>query len=78
MNPRVEKIPQPRSLYRSPKNVRVIKCRRFRLAGHVVRMEEGKSAFKIITGTPTGKRSLGRRRRRWMAMLGYIVNKYIY
>ena len=27
-------------------------------------MEEGKSAFKIITGKPTGKRPLGRPRRR--------------
>ena len=26
---------------------------------------EGKSAFKILTGTPTGKRPLGRPRRRW-------------
>jgi hypothetical protein len=23
-------------------------------------MEDGRSAFKILTGTPTGKRSLGR------------------
>ena len=28
-------------------------------------MEEGGSAFKILTGTPTGKRALGRPRRRW-------------
>ena len=28
-------------------------------------MEEGKSAFKILTGTPKGKRHLGRPRRRW-------------
>ena len=28
-------------------------------------MEESKSAFKILTGTPAGKRSLGRPRRRW-------------
>ena len=28
-------------------------------------MEEGKSAFKILTGTPTGKRPLGRPRHRW-------------
>ena len=28
-------------------------------------MEEGKSALKILTGKPTGKRSLGRPRRRW-------------
>ena len=28
-------------------------------------MEEGRSAFKILTGKPTGKRSLGRPRRKW-------------
>ena len=28
-------------------------------------MEEGRSTFKILTGTPTGKRTLGRPRRRW-------------
>ena len=38
---------------------------RLRWAGHVTRMEEGKSAFKILTGKPTGKRPLGRPRRRW-------------
>ena len=28
-------------------------------------MEEGKIAFKMLTGTPTGKRPLGRPRDRW-------------
>ena len=28
-------------------------------------MEEGRSAFKILIGKPTGKRPLGRLRRRW-------------
>ena len=28
-------------------------------------MEEGTSAFKILTGKPTEKRHLGRPRRRW-------------
>ena len=27
--------------------------------------EEGRSAFKVLTGKPTGKRLLGRPRRRW-------------
>ena len=39
--------------------------RRLRWAGHVARMEEGRSGFKILTGKPTGKRPLGRSRRRW-------------
>ena len=53
------------SLYRSPNIVRVIKSRRLRWAGHVARMEERRSAFKILTGKLTGKRPLGRPRRRW-------------
>ena len=28
-------------------------------------MEEGRSAFKILTGEPTGKRPFGRPMRRW-------------
>ena len=28
-------------------------------------MEEGRSGFKILTGKPTGKKPLGRPRRRW-------------
>ena len=31
----------------------------------VGRMEEGRSPFKILTGTPAGKRPLGRPERRW-------------
>ena len=52
-------------MYRSPNIVRVIKSRRLRWAGHVARMEESRSAFKIVTGKPTGKRPLGRPRYRW-------------
>jgi hypothetical protein len=43
----------------------VIKSRRLRWAGHVARMEEGRIGFKILTGTPTGKKPLGRPRHRW-------------
>ena len=43
----------------------MIKSRRLRWAGHVARMEEGRSAFKILTGKHTGKRPLGRPRLRW-------------
>ena len=52
-------------MYRSPNIVRVIKYRRLRWAGHAASMEEGTSGFKILTGKPTGKRPLGRPRRRW-------------
>ena len=36
------------SLYSSPNIIRVIKSRRLRWAGHVARIEEGRSAFKIL------------------------------
>ena len=45
----------------SPNIVRVIKFRRLRWTGHEARIEEGRSAFKMLTG----KRSLGRPRHRW-------------
>jgi hypothetical protein len=48
-----------------PNIVRVIKSRRLRRTGYVARMEEGRRAFKIVTGKPTGKRPLGSPRRRW-------------
>ena len=54
------------SLYCPPNIViRVIKSRRLIWAGHVARLEEGRSAFKILSGTPTGNRPLGRPRHRW-------------
>ena len=53
-----------RNLYRSPNIVRVIKSRRLRWTGHVAKMEESRSAFKILTGKPKGKRTLGRSRHR--------------
>ena len=47
------------SLYDSSNIVKVIKFRRLRWAGNVDRMEESSSAFKMLTGKPTGKRPLG-------------------
>jgi hypothetical protein len=52
------------SLYRSHNIVGVIKCRKLRWVGNVARMEESRSAFKILTGTPAEKRLLGRLGRR--------------
>ena len=51
-------------LYRSTNIMRLMKSRRLRWAGHVARMEGGRSAFKILTGKPSGKRLSGRPRRR--------------
>ena len=52
-------------MYRSHNMVRVIKSRRLRRASHVARMEDGRRAFKVLAGNPTGKRPLGKPRRRW-------------
>jgi hypothetical protein len=52
------------SFYRSSNIVSWIKSRRLIWASHVARMEEGKSAFKILSESPTRKRPLGRPRRR--------------
>ena len=52
------------TMYCSPNIVRVTKSRRLRWAGHVVKMEESRRAFKILTGKPTGKKPLGRPRHR--------------
>ena len=38
-------------------------------------MEERRSAFKILTGKPTGKRPLGRPRRRWEDNIRMNVDK---
>ena len=43
----------------------MIQSRRLRWEGHVARIEEGRSAFKILTDKPTGKRHLERPRHRW-------------
>jgi hypothetical protein len=52
-------------LYSSPNIVRVVKSRRMRSAGHVVRMGEGRGVHGVLMGRPEGKRPLGRTRRRW-------------
>ena len=36
-----------------------------RSAGHIARMEEGRSAFKILTDIPIGKRPVEKPKCRW-------------
>jgi hypothetical protein len=50
-------------LYSSP-NIRVIKSRRIRWAGHEACMGK-RGAYRILVGRPEGRRPLGRPRRRW-------------
>jgi hypothetical protein len=53
------------SLYSSPNIVRVIKSRRMRWEGHVAHLGEGRGIYRVLFGSPEGKRPLGRPRRRW-------------
>jgi hypothetical protein len=53
-------------LYSLPSIVRVVKSRRMRWAGHVVRMGEGRGVYRFLVGKSEGKRPLGRPRRRWI------------
>jgi hypothetical protein len=53
------------NLYSSPSIIRIIKSRRMRWAGHIARMGEKRTAYRVLVGKPEGKRPLGRLRRRW-------------
>ena len=52
-------------MHHLPNIVRETKSRRLGWAGHVARMEEDRSAFKVLTGKHTGKIPLGRSRHKW-------------
>jgi len=52
-------------LYSSPNIIWVIKPRRMRWTGHVVRSWERRVVYRVLVGMPKGKRPLGRNMRRW-------------
>ena len=52
--------------------VRFIKSTRLQRTGHVARVEEGRSAYKFLTGKP-----LGRLRRRWEDSTGINLEKIV-
>jgi hypothetical protein len=43
----------------------MIKSKRMRWAGYIVRMWEKSNAYRVLVGKPEGKRPLGRPRRMW-------------
>jgi hypothetical protein len=47
-----------RDVYSSPSIIRIIKLRRVRWAGHVVRMGEKSNAYRALVGKPEGKSPL--------------------
>jgi len=53
-----------KDLYSSP-IIQVIKSRRMRWKGHVARIGERRSAYRVLVGKPEGKRPLQRPRFRW-------------
>jgi hypothetical protein len=56
-----------RDVYFSPNIIRIIRSRRMRWVGHVVRIgEEKKNAYRLLVEKPEGKRPLGRPRHKWV------------
>jgi hypothetical protein len=53
------------SLYPSPNIIGAIKSRKMKWVGHVARMGEGRSVYRVLVRRPEGKRPLGRPRLRW-------------
>ena len=56
---------EPNDLYFSQNNIRVVKSRRMRWAGHVARVEERIVAYKLMVGKSEEKRPLVSPSRRW-------------
>ncbi|KAJ4436699.1 hypothetical protein ANN_16831, partial [Periplaneta americana] len=72
------------ALYSSPDIIRNIKFRRLRWAGHVARIGASRNAYRVLVGSPEGKRPLERPRRRWednikmdLREVGYDVSSVI-
>ena len=53
------------AMYSSSNIIRVMKSRRLRWAGHVARVGESRSAYRVLAGKPEERRPHGRRRHRW-------------
>ena len=53
-------------IYSLPNIVRVVKSRRMKWAGYVVRVGEGRGVHRVLVGKPEGKRPLERPRRTQM------------
>jgi hypothetical protein len=54
-------------------NIRVIKSRRMRGAGHVTCMGKMRNAYKILFRKPEGERPFGGSRHRWRVILKWIL-----
>lgn len=52
--------------FKSPDIIAIIKVRRLEWLGHVMRMQNQRTAKKILEGKPEGRRRIGRPRLRWL------------
>jgi hypothetical protein len=52
--------------------IRIMKWRRMRWAAHVAQIGEKRYAYRLLVGKPEGKRP----RRRWMEILGWILERW--
>jgi hypothetical protein len=59
------------NLHRSPNIIQMIKWRKIRWAGHVVRIEERRNGHKVFVGKPEGKRAPVKT---YAQMAGYFTN----
>ena len=64
-------------MYCSPNIFKAIKSRKFIWADHVARLKDGRSAFKILTGNPTGNRPLGRPIHSWEDNIGMDIKTIV-
>jgi PAS domain-containing protein len=63
------------NLYSFPSKIRMIKRRRIRRAVHVVRKVHKRNGYRILVGTPEGKRPLGRPRRIFVDTIKCILKR---
>ena len=63
----------------------MIKSKKLRWSGDIIRIEEGRSALKMLTGKPTGKRPSRRPRHKWednikmdLNEIGIIMRNLVY
>jgi hypothetical protein len=63
-------------LYSSSDIIRVIKSRRMRCAGHVARMGDSRSVYRVLVGKPERKRSLEDTGLDGKIILRWIVKKW--
>jgi hypothetical protein len=52
----------------SPSIIRIVKTRTIRWAAHVAQVMKNRNTHLLLMGKPEGRRSLGRRRRKWLGI----------